>query len=235
MNRDFINYCLNGYFISKLFNKKETQLITKFATNWFYTSCGINFDERKKFPINEYHKWYNSLNINHSDLCSAKNRYLYPSIEIQKIIKQNKKIKKLMSKLEIKKYKMWDDGWGWLGFRLVRPGYDDGYPLSKKNWGVAKGVISVWMPIIGRDPSCTLTLAPGSHLKEFDSYLPKNTKFTKGELRLSNKYKNKIQIKNPNLNNYETIIYSSNTLHSEKNIKIKKTRFNLEFRYLPII
>lgn len=235
MNKDFINYCINGYFTPKLFNGNEIKLITNFAVNWFYSLCKINFDDRKKFPIEEYHNWYKLLDINHSSLCSAKNRYLYPPREIQKIIKQNKKIKLLMNNLEIKKYKMWDDGWGWLGFRLVRPGCDDGYPLSKKNWGIAKGVISVWMPIIGRDSSCTLTLVPGSHLKEFNSYLPKNSKFTKGELRLSNKYKNIIKIKNPNLNNNETIVYSSNTLHSEKNTKIKKTRFNLEFRYLPII
>ena len=43
------------------------------------------------------------------------------------------------------KFTFWDEGLGWLAFRLVRPGFGDGYPLSKKEWGIAKDVISCWI------------------------------------------------------------------------------------------
>ncbi len=62
----------------------------------------------------------------------------------------------------------------------------------------------------------------------------KTLNLQKGEFRLKQKYKNKLKLFNPELKNNEVIIYSAKTLHAESNKKIKKTRFNLEFRFKPI-
>ena len=130
---------------------------------------------------------------------------------------------------------MWDDGWGWIGFRIIRPKKNDGYPLSQKNWGIAKDVVSCWFPIVGKNKSDTLNLFSKSNKKNYEFYLPKNSKFTKGEYRLKQKYKNKIRTYNPKIKDHKVIIYSPKTLHSESNPKIKETRFNLEFRFKPIL
>lgn len=226
-------YNQNGFILHEFFNKKEHELIYKFAVEWFYKICKIKKNDISNFPIHKYHIWSKKNGIDHSKICSAKNRYIYPTVKIQKIIKKNKNIKFFLNQLGIKKFRMWDDGWGWIGFRLIRPGYNDGYPLSQKNWGIAKDVVSCWFPVIGKSKNDTLTLVPKSHLKTYDFYLPKNSKFTKGEYRLKKKYNNKIKLFNPKIQNNELIIYSPKTLHTESNKKIKNTRFNLEFRFKP--
>ena len=175
MNKVHLNfYNKNGFLLYEFFNKKEHELIFNFAKNWFYKVCGLKKNVSHKFPIEKYHIWHKKFGINHSKLCSARNRYTYPPTNIQKIIKNNKKIKSFLKKIKINKYKMWDDGWGWIGFRLIRPGQNDGYPLSQKNWGVAKDVVSFWFPVIGKSKTDTLTLVPGSNLKKYEFYLPKN-------------------------------------------------------------
>lgn len=235
MNRNIKKYNDDGYVIANFFNKEEYNLIYNFAVKWFYKICKIQTKDYKKFPIKKYHIWSNKIGLNHSEICSAKNRYLYPPIKIQKIIKNNKKIKKFLKNVGVPKFKMWDDGWGWIGFRIIRPKKNDGYPLSQKNWGIAKDVVSCWFPIVGKNKSDTLTLVPKSNKKNYEFYLPKNSKFTKGEYRLKQKYKNKIRTYNPKIKDHKVIIYSPKTLHSESNPKIKETRFNLEFRFKPIL
>jgi hypothetical protein len=227
-------YNKNGFTLCNFFTKEEHSLINQFALDWFYNLCKINKNDIPNFPIEKYHLWYKKRKIDHSILCSAKNRYVYPGKKIQRIIKNNKKIKTFLKKIGIDNFKMWDDGWGWIGFRLIRPGFNDGYPLSQKNWGIAKDVISCWFPVIGKSKSETLTIVPRSNSKKYEYYLPKNSKFTKGEYRLKKKYYNNIKLFNPKILKNEVIIYSPKTLHTESNDKIKKTRYNLEFRFKPI-
>ena len=234
MKKELKKYLDEGYVTFNFFRKEEYNLIYEFAVKWFYKVCKIKSKNLEKFPIEKYHIWSRKKDLDHSKICSAKNRYMYPPKKIQKIIINNKKIKYFLNKIGIKKFKMWDDGWGWIGFRIIRPRKNDGYPLSQKNWGVAKNVVSFWFPIIGKSKTDTLTLVPKSNLKNYEFYLPKNSKFTKGEFRLKQKYKNKLKLFNPELKNSEVIIYSAKTLHAESNKKIKKTRFNLEFRFKPI-
>ena len=234
MNKQIKKYQDEGYLIYNFFKKKDYELIHKFAITWFYKVCKIKKNNFKQFPVDDYHLWSKKIGLDHSKICSAENRYLYPPLKIQKIIKNNKKINFFLRKIGIKKFKMWDDGWGWMGFRIIRPKKNDGYPLSQKNWGVAKDVVSIWFPIIGKSKNETLTLVPRSNKKKYEFYLPKNSKFTKGEYRLKKKYIKQLKFYNPEFKNNELIIYSPKTLHSESNKKIKKTRFNLEFRFKPL-
>ena len=228
---NFEKYKRDGFVVYKFFNKKENKLICNFAVNWFYKLCEIRAEDIYKFPISKYHLWYKKKSIDHEKICDAKKRYVYPPLRIQRIIKKNKKIRLFLNKLGIKKFKMWDDGWGWIGFRLIRPNCNDGYPLSKKAWGKASNVVSCWFPVIGKSKNDTLTLVPKSNLQTYETYLPKNTKFTKDEPRLKKIIK--LELFNPKIKNNELIIFSPETLHSESNKNLKKTRFNLEFRFNP--
>ena len=73
---------------------------------------------------------------------------------------------------------------------------------------------------------------PGSHLKEYENYLPQDGKFTKNEYRLSKKYTD-IEVFNPTLSQGEVIFYHPKTLHSEDVVNSNITRLNLEFRVMP--
>lgn len=226
-------YIENGFLIKKIFKNKEKKILEEFAKNWIYKLTKIKYKDRKEFPLTKYHIWSKKLKLNHSEICNSKKRYIYPNHQIKKIILENIQIKNFLTSINVKKYKIWDDGWGWLGFRLIRPKKNDGYPFSRKEWGVAKNVISCWCPIIGLTKKETLSLIKKSHKKNYDNYLPINSKFTKGEFRLSKKYKN-IKIFNPNLHNNEIIFYDPRLLHSENTQKNKITRLNLEFRFNPL-
>ena len=155
-----------------------------------------------------------------------------PDIAVEKAL-LNDKLKGFLGQVGLAQYKIWDEGLGWLAFRFIRPGAGDGYPLSRKEWGIAKNVVSCWVPIIGYSPSETLTLVPGSHLKDYEKYLPADDKFCKGEYRLANTYTD-LELYRPRLERGEVVIYHPKTLHSEDVIDSDITRLNLEFRIDPI-
>ena len=126
--------------------------------------------------------------------------------------------------------KLWDEGLGWLAFRLIRPGFKDGYPWSCKLWGPAKNCISVWLPVVGHGPLDTLAIWKGSNNKRLKRYLPKETKFTKDEYRLVDEPETENIIR-PTLAKNEIIIFGPKTIHSEDVDEGDKTRFSLEFRF----
>ena len=126
---------------------------------------------------------------------------------------------------------MWDDGWGDVGFRLIRPGCQDGYPLCCKNWGKAKGVISFWIPIIGHRSNETLLLAKGSHLKDHPKKMIEG-KFYANEPRYVGNISD-LNLMRPNLKSGDVVCYHGATLHSEDVEKSEITRLNLEIRFLP--
>ena len=228
------DYKIKGFINFPLFTQKDHDIIYKFGIKWFYKNCNIKDNDIHKFPIEKYHIWSKKLKIDHNVICNAKNRYVYPALKVSNIIKRGKKVKLFLKMLGFKDFKMFDDGWGFVGFRLMRPGFNDGYPLSKKDGGQAKNVVSCWFPIVGRGKNETIGFIPNSNNKKYSFYKPKNTKFTKDEYRLRNKKKLKDSIYNPSIKSNEVMIYTSATLHTEQNSKLKNTRFNLEFRYQAI-
>ncbi|MDC0110944.1 phytanoyl-CoA dioxygenase family protein, partial [Alphaproteobacteria bacterium] len=131
-------------------------------------------------------------------------------------------------------FTLWDEGLGWLAFRLIRPGFSDGYPFSRKDWGPGKGTISIWIPIIGFDQSQTIAFIPGSHKKKYEKFLPTNSKFTLDEFRLKSPV-SEDEIYRPKLKPGQAIVFSPKTIHSEDVPQAPGTRFSLEFRIVPSV
>lgn len=230
-NDDVDTYNRQGFAIIKLYNEQEYRILDKFAKGWIYRLLSEwTKGKEESLLLDKYHIWSKAEGVKHAQIFAAKNRYLYPDSELGKLL-INDKIKNFLKDIGMMKYKIWDDGWGWLGFRFIRPGAGDGYPLSCKDWGMAKSAVSVWLPIIGFDPKETLNLVPSSHLKEYEKYLPQNSKFTKDEYRL--KTQEGVDVFNPTMQKGEVIFYHSRMLHSEDVVNSSITRLNLEFRFVP--
>lgn len=223
-------YLDNGYVVINAFNHNELSKIKETIFSRIYDFCKIK-DTKDDYPLRYYHEWFQKKKVKHDKLCDRTYRYLYPNKDLRKLFLENKKINNFLKTIGVKNYTMWDDSFGWIGFRLVRPNFNDGYPLSCKSMGLAKKVISCWMPLVGFQKTETLVLIKGSNKKKYESYEPKNSKFEKTDLRLSKKYKLKgISLE---LKPGDIIFYSPNTLHSESNPKREFTRVSLEFRYNP--
>lgn len=222
----------NGFTILNIFEEKKFIKLNNLIKKKIYSYSNIIKDiEKDEYPLKYYHDWCIKKKVKHDWLCLQKQRYFYPNIEISNFIKKNIIINNFLKTLNVKNYTMWDDGDGFIGFRLIRPNYNDGYPLSCKSMGLAKKVISCWMPLIGFDKTETLLLVKGSNKKKYDSYIPKSSKFEKTDLRLSKKYK--LKTISFDLKPGDVIFYGPDTLHTESNPLRKHTRISLEFRYNP--
>lgn len=221
----------NGFTVINIFNDKKFLILNDLIKKKIYSYSNITNVEKDDFPLKYYHDWFIKKKVNHDWLCSREQRYFYPNSEISKFFKKNNIINNFLKFLGVSNYTMWDDSFGFIGFRLIRPNYNDGYPLSCKSMGLAKKVISCWMPLIGFDKSESLLLVKGSNKKKYDSYAPKSSKFEKTDLRLSKKYK--LKTTSFDLKPGEAIFYGPDTLHSENNPNRKHTRISLEFRYNP--
>jgi len=222
-----------GFAQVKIYSQPQVSLIGKFAKSWIYGLLEKwTHGNEDIYPLEKYHLWFSSLGVDHSSIFCARNRHIYPTVEIKEAI-INENVEMFLFDIGIKKFEIWDESLGWLGFRFIRPGFGDGYPLSRKEWGPAKNVISCWVPVIGLDPKQTITLVPGSHLKEYDKFIPQDDKFMKGEYRLADT-KEAIKLYNPKLNDVEAIFYHPKMLHSEDVKTGNITRLNLEFRVNPL-
>jgi hypothetical protein len=222
-----------------------------------YETCGftvlnylnqIQFDELRKFTLKLINNLYLTENIKifqnnsvenyhknlliteeiHRKILNAKNRHLIPPDHIKEIL-LNSNIKNFLKKIHIHKFKLWDEGLGWLAFRLIRPGFEDGYPLSKKDWGPGHGTVSIWIPIIGFNNNQIIGFISGSHQKEYEKFLPVGSKFTKDEYRLKETISPNSLIR-PNVKAGNAILFSPKTIHTEDIYDGDLTRLSLEFR-----
>ena len=230
----------NGFVvIENFFEKKEYESILKFTENWINNNISRAFqkeNEKKLLPINNFENYHNFIEenkIDHAKIASAKYRYIIPGSNIIELIHKPKLFNILEEFSGLKSFIKWQDpGFGWLGYRLIRASSNDGYPPSCKNWGAAKNVYSIWLPIAGCNSLSNIRFLPGSHKREFKKYLPEDTKFTKGEFRL----KEKIPVENfvrPEVRENGIIIYHPACIHSEDSADQDNTRLNLEYRFKP--
>ena len=234
LKKSIEDYTNHGYCIIKIFDEEECLFLEEYTQDWIYKlieeSCSKNLD-RKKYPLSQYHEWWEKCGVNHGELCRATNRYISPDGKLKEII-LNKKIFSFLESIEKNKITLWaDPGLGWFGFRMIRPGMNDGYPPSCKNWGAAAGVISIWLPIIGLTSHETLAVVKGSHLQKYERYLPVNSKFTSGEFRLASH--ESVVFTRPELKRGEIIFYHPGLLHTENISDGSTTRVNLEYRFMP--
>lgn len=222
-------YHETGFVVLKLFDESQVGMLEKFARDWVYRLLAPwTADREHQFPLKTYHIWSQSLSIDHGSIFCAQNRHTCPRTEVEKTL-INGRLKSFLHQIGLEQYRIWDEGLGWLAFRFIRPGAGDGYPLSRKEWGVARNVVSCWVPVIGYSPRETLTLVPGSHLREYEKCLPTDDKFCRGEYRLSPIYAD-LELYRPQLERGEVVIYHPRMLHSEDVAASEVTRLNLEFR-----
>ena len=227
-------YRENGFAIARVFTQDEVEQLEEFSRAWIYRLLSKWTDgQAEKYPLETYHIWSKSLKVDHGEIFRAKNRYAYPDEHIEQIL-ANDRIKDFLAGIGIARFEKWDDGIGWLGFRFIRPGAGDGYPFTCKAWGVAKHVISIWIPVIGYSSKETLTMLPGSHLREYKKYLPENQKFRKDEYRLAQAPK-ETEVYQPNLEKGQVLFYHPRLIHSEDVRSGDVTRLNLEMRFNPLV
>lgn len=222
-----------GFAIVRVFDESQVCTLETFARSWVYRLLAKwAAGKEESFPLEAYHVWSRSLQIDHDNVFCAENRHMCPDLEVEKIL-LNEKVRAFLRRIGLEHCEVWDEGLGWLGFRFIRPGAGDGYPLSRKAWGIAENVASCWIPIIGHSPSETLTIVPGSHLKEYEKYLPLNDKFREGEYRLARNSAD-LELYNPKLERGQVVFYHPKTLHSENVVAGDITRLSLEFRVNPL-
>lgn len=239
MNRNDISfgnesrcYREQGFAIVPMIDERGTEDLQRFAEMWVYGLLEVNATEITHYPIGLYHLWHQKAPVLHNTAFRAANRHVCPNASIRQIL-VNARLDTFLKELGVRKFRIWDEGYGWLGFRIIRPGFGDGYPLSRKEWGPAKNVISIWVPIIGYNANETLRLIPGSHLKEYEKYLPENQKFCMNEYRLATPV-SESELYSPDLRRGEVVVYHPKTLHTENIRNGVITRLSLEFRIEPV-
>ena len=225
------NFDKDGLEIIPYLDLKDYLTLKLYAVTWLqklFKQYGIelNEDTLKQYHLNDLA----STQI-HSEILKATNRHCIPPSHILELL-HNKSLKNFLDKIKVTKYTVWNEGYGSLAFRLIRPNRGDGYPYSCKDWGPAKGIISVWIPILGFNKTQILSLVPGSHLKTYASHLPVDGIHMKNEYRLSEPLSLELTDR-PVLKRGEAIVFHSKTIHSEEVIEGDETRLNLEFRLLP--
>jgi ectoine hydroxylase-related dioxygenase (phytanoyl-CoA dioxygenase family) len=223
-----------GYVLIKdFFSADEKQLLQNFTNEWI----GETIRAASSGEINEGEidlKYYHTIvNIDHSRVAAAIHRYIVPNESILNALEKSglvKLIKELSDRCELIRWQ--DPGFGWLGYRIIRPNCNDGYPPSCKDWGAASGVYSLWVPIAGCTRYSSIRFLPGSHKKKYSSFLPEETQFTKGERRLCEDIPESSFVRH-DCTLGDMIVYHPSVIHSEDSSDKELTRVNLEYRYRP--
>ncbi len=225
-------YNTSGFEILDYISIDSYEQLKIFSTKWIsslFTSRGLELKDA--LSIEAYHLNQESNEKIHGDVLRASNRHLTPPGYIYDLL-INSNLKQILYGFGIIDFDLWDEGLGWLAFRLIRPGFNDGYPFSKKDWGPGKGTITIWVPILGFDPNQIIAFIPGSHKREYEKFLPQSSKFTPDEFRLKDAV-SESEIYRPPLEPGQALIFSPKTLHTEDVTKGSGTRLNLEFRIIP--
>jgi len=223
---------LDGIGNVRILDLQQYSIVKAYAEQWVrdvIRSRGVSFSASKS--LTRYADWQISNDFPHSSAFAAASRFSNPPEQISKLL-LGVRTQKVLRDIGISEWEVMDEGLGWLGFRIIRPGAGDGYPLSRKNWGASKEVISFWVPICGYGAQYSLKYVLGSHLRDYESYLPVDTKFTKGELRLAPS--EKVTLASQGVSPGKALIYGPNLLHTEDVPTGSKTRINLEFRINPL-
>jgi len=180
--------------------------------------------------LSRYHIWYSNCSVERNIAFAPSNRHFknndFFDEEIIPIIKEFLE-GRYKYKLEI-----WDEGYGRSAFRMIRPGFNDGYPASCKAWGPAGQVLSVTIPIVGFTRFESPGFLIGSHLKDYEGEILRN-KFQHDELRLIDSHKYTFTY----LDNCEgdSIVFHWKTMHTEQIIGRETTRVSYEMRFKLII
>lgn len=229
LNMDRSNqYSKEGFCLSKLHSAKEYSKILAFCESWIF---GVleQWIAKENLDLCNYDSWFEKFSIPHDTVFVREARYCNPPEEIRGCL-LNENVKNKIFELTGKNFDVWDEGVGFLGYRIIRGGYGDGYPLTRKNWGTAPGVISFWMPLWTSHKDLNIGLVPKSHLLEVKKYMPANSKFMR-EYRVCDT-ENLSNIYRPDVPLGQVLIFHPNLIHTENSGAASGTRINLEFRVI---
>jgi hypothetical protein len=176
-----------------------------------------------------YHDWYSQCETYRSYALCAQSRHFPTSMWLDtslfSILELN-----LAPLFPYSKLSLWDEGLGTSAFRLVRPGFDDGYPPSRKSWGPGGNLISVTIPLIGFTKYESQGFLLGSHLIDLPSYIPDNTIFCTEEKRLLDW--ETYELTRLSTTPGDIIVFHWDTIHTEQILGLNTTRLALELRYI---
>ena len=200
------------------------EFIEDYAKEWIYKLLG---EEASSNPTN-LHLFLQNID-NYSEKLSQRNRHRSDNSFIRKILNSYILTDFLNEKLR-KDWDIWDEGFGSLGIRIVRPFSNDGYLWSCKSWGPAKNVISFSLLVFANCQKSTTSVIPFSHkLKDLPT-TKEDSIHCKDELRLDTKLFNTDNKTNPLTKSGEILVSHPNLIHTEKNFSEISTRISLEFR-----
>jgi len=218
------NFNINGIAIIDLLSLNEHLSASLLITNHINRILGFP----EGFNLSLYHHYYQLALHDRSVALQSANRHL--SDTFWSIHELSSRLLKYIRNHFGTQWFPWDEGLGPSAFRIIRPGYDDGYPPSRKSWGPAGQVISTYIPIIG----FTHYESPGyvipSHNLDPASYIPTDSKFCNDERRLLSP--KDFHFTRFSFSPGQALIYHWNTLHTEQIIGLDTTRISLEFRYV---
>lgn len=219
----------NGITSIHLYTPNEIHILRKYLWEWIssnFKSQGV--DTQLPYNLGKYHKFASKNNIPHEKLFSAPYRFCLPPKRIETLL-INDRLNRVFKNFGLHNPRLIDEGMGWLGYRIIRPGMNDGYPMSCKDWGASKGAYSIWLPLYSFASKYSLKYVQQSHVRDYKNYLPTGGKFTKDELRLDGS--EKVDVSSRLVLPGNALFYHPRTLHSENVEKGNKTRLNLEFRF----
>ncbi len=219
------DYSNNGVCKLKLFSSQDIDKIR----NEICSQILKNLDAPLTYDMKLYHCWWESFKDARKKTFAAKNRHFKKAFWQKIDLDLENYLATVIGDLVGQKLNIWDEGLGTTAFRLIRPGFQDGYPPSRKSWGPGGQLISATIPIIGFSEFESPGFILGSHLKYYDSYLEKDSLFCKEEKRLKNY--NQYKYFRYNSNPGEVIIYHWDTIHTEQIIGKEITRLSLEMRF----
>ncbi len=127
-------------------------------------------------------------------------------------------------------WEIWDEGFGSLGLRVVRPNSNDGYKWSRKSWGPAKSVYSASITCFMDSADASIKVIPRSHVIRDLPTIKENSIHCKDELRLdtiSYSVTNAVIACNQEA---QLLLTHPDLIHTEENSSTTSTRISLEFR-----
>ncbi|MDA7501567.1 hypothetical protein N8478_01405 [bacterium] len=206
---------------------EDTSLLTKLKSYSFdWVDDLFNFSPPKDLSF--LHKHIQNEKSYSLDLCQS-NRHRSNAKLVYEII-EDLSLASYFSAFYPGGWQIWDEGFGSLGLRLVRPNSNDGYNWSKKSWGPASSVLSLSICIFSTDKNSSLNIIPSSHLFTDLPVIKENSIHCKDELRLDLGLFNTSASVAPCGIPGSAILMHPCLLHTEKNFSNSSTRLSLEFR-----
>ena len=138
INKKIQEFNKNGFTIINVFNDQKFKILNDLIKNKIYSYCNIKSDlEKDEYPLKYYHDWFLKKKLIMIGYV-VESKDIFTQILKFQIFLKNLVINYFLKSLGVKNYSMWDDSFGFIGFRMIRPNYNDGYPLSCKSMGFAK-------------------------------------------------------------------------------------------------